>query len=122
MNLIKVFLAFSFMIIRITFAHGLNESDKLVNIISYEAMLEMKNNYGLKTIGFGQKYDKDIVKTISLKFTLKEILSKRDARILLLKCSEDFLKKINCFKEIQPFLANHPFNEENIELSIFFCS
>lgn len=99
------------------------EEEKLVWAIALQTAQEFNKDYGLQLVGVGQsgdKKDKKLLKTLMLSFTLDKLLSKKEGRKIILNCADELIDNINNFIDIQPFLAECPFTEKNVELSIYF--
>lgn len=122
------FILISFVIIAFFFFYFLNEdfvdsipeSEKPVWSLSLQIAKEFKGKYNLNFIGLGQSVDAKFLKTLDLSFMLDKILNKDEGRKLVLKCAKELLNNINDFKDIQPFLADHPFLEKNLGITIYF--
>lgn len=103
---------------------SLPESDRLAYKISGRIAEQLKNKYDLDLngIGLSGNGDENTLKSIKLMFSLTHLVTKEEGRDLILKCIEDFLREINDFEEIRPYLIHFPFTYEDIGLRILFYS
>lgn len=103
---------------------SLPESDRLAYKISGRIAEQLNDKYDLRLngVGLSGSGDEDSLKTIMLSFSLTHLVTKEEGRDLILKCIEDFLREINNFEEIRPYLVQFPFTYENIGLRILFYS
>jgi len=117
--LVSVFVIY-FLVFKNEPVEPIPENEKPVWAVSLQTAKEFKDKYNLQFIGLGQSADDKLLNTLKLSFVLEKVLSKEEIRKLVLNCADNLLNNINNFKEIQPFLAAHPFQEKNIDISIFF--
>ena len=80
---------------------------------------EMAKNYKLYCYGYGGKFLKR-VDQIDLSFNTVQNLNVAQARKLIIKCSEELLKRINADNDIKPYLSHYPFTEKGISLGVSF--
>jgi len=92
---------------------------KLAYKVMFETANELKEKFGLNLIGTGGQMMYDI-NVMHLSFTSSKNLEIDEARIFLLECCEIFIKNINNFSEIHPYLHNFPVTEKNVKLDIYF--
>ena len=75
--------------------------------------------YGLEPSGVGGNMNED-VKTLFLGLSCNKEANINDARKLIVVCAKEYMFEINNDKNLNPYLHNFPFNEQNIQLSITF--
>lgn len=95
-----------------------DESKMLYSFITREGKrLGEKYNMSLCSIGGGT--DKGIW-LMSFDFQrYGSLLTEKDARELIIKCLNDYLKVVNRDEKLRPFLKEYPFEAKNIEMGIF---
>jgi len=92
--------------------------NKILNI----SLKQLKKRYGLVTIGTGGRNIEDKSQCESISFQLYRIITKEEARILLVEVVELILHNINNDNKITPYLHNVPFTYKNIGVRIFILN
>ena len=93
---------------------------KYVDEIVDSYVLYVKKQYGLKCFGSGGGFRYN-VNNISLSFqTHPQKIGIEKARVLLVKCVEDLLERINQHEKIRPYLEHFPFTAKGVSISITF--
>lgn len=88
--------------------------------VMIKTIKKLKKEKDLLCIGFGG-FGKKKIKISSLSFVNNGSPHNIDkARELMVYATEIFLNEFNSFDKIKPYLINHPFTSENIEIKIFF--
>ena len=80
---------------------------------------EMKEKYGLFTIGSGGALMEDI-KELDLHFEGVKKLTIPEARKLYVTIIEDLINKVNNDKKARPYLHDYPFTQKNANIMIAF--
>lgn len=92
------------------------ESYRIMNAFTSQ----MYKEKGFRVLGIGSAMP-DCVRQLIIHFTSNQKVDISQARILLIDLIDKFLAKVNEDMEIQQYLLNYPFNENNLEMSITFC-
>ncbi|MFI5334717.1 MAG: hypothetical protein ACHQT8_06120 [Chlamydiales bacterium] len=93
---------------------------KYVDQITKEFEHEIVDEFDLVGIGSGGKMPHD-VQEISVSFIAYRRATIEQARVLEVTAIEKLLKKINENEKIRPFLREHPFKADRVDVSIAFC-
>lgn len=80
---------------------------------------QLKEKYNLSIGGTGGGFV-DQINTLGMTYEIKGFFTVDEARILMVSCMEEVYEAINADLAIRPFLKNHPFNRQQLELSISF--
>lgn len=76
--------------------------------------------YGLKIGGLGEEnLRSDKYSGLSLDLYYTHILTKDQARALMLACIQDMLQAFNSHPEFAPYIENYPLTNDNIAISIY---
>lgn len=97
----------------------LSNSEQFVHRLHIQIEQKLEEKYPIKTIGTSVAMPGGIVKELGLEFQAQGPLSQRELRTILINAAQDFLSYVNADKEINPYLQNHMFQIENIEIIIF---
>lgn len=89
------------------------------NNLNSQIATYFKEKYDMQLTGIGLSAPKGIILKLEITFDLKRNLKKEESRKLILECIEKYLDTINENKEIRNSLSCYPFNEKNIQISIF---
>ena len=94
-----------------------NLPDKVyyTNLVRSRVAKRLANKYDLKISQLGANIP-DKVNLIFVEFEIERILTKDEYRKIVVDSVEEFVKEVNQYEEIQPFLANKPFTHENVAL------
>lgn len=95
--------------------------EKTADNITIKAIKKLMFSYDLKLIGHGGSMMNN-VKLISLHFYYYQPTSIEKARNILLDITTKLISDFNCDEKIRPFLANYPFNENNLDIAITFLN
>jgi hypothetical protein len=98
---------------------GRSEKAKMAHKAVYNAVKTLNNRNQLHYIGIVEAADKQHYKKIGLEFELFRVVSKDEARKILIDSAEELLKEINSSPQLQPYLQPSPFTIANIEISIY---
>ena len=79
----------------------------------------LKKTYQLHCYGNGGGFLENI-NNIQLNFNGIRNLSIEEARILIIECTEELLKRINEDTQVRPYLSHYPFTEKGLTLLINF--
>ncbi len=79
----------------------------------------LKNHYKLYCYGKGGGFLRN-VNNIQLAFNGYKNLSVEEARVLVVECAEELLKRFNADEKIRPYLSHYPFTEEGLSLILGF--
>jgi len=80
---------------------------------------DMAKTQKLYCYGGGGGFIKN-VNRITLNFNTVQNLNIAESRALIIKCTEELLKRINTDADIKPYLSHYPFTEQGITLGISF--
>lgn len=92
---------------------------KMADKINYKTIKNLKNIKELDLIGYGGSMMHN-VEIVSLHFYYYHPASINEARNLILEITNNLISAFNSNEEIRPYLANYPFDEKNVEVSIIF--
>jgi len=90
----------------------------LADKVSNKTALKLKETHQLYPCGSGGQM-MDEIKMLALCFRYYKHISIDEARKLLVEATTQFLANINEDEQIQPYLYNHPFTPQNIEIIIY---
>lgn len=115
-----VFLLMFFLILNGSFLleSGSPKYIKIADRITSNTLKKLKTK-DLKLVGSGGSMMNNIGE-VSLHFYYYHPTTIDEARNLLLEITEDLISSFNSNEEIRPYLANYPFNQNNLEISISF--
>lgn len=99
--------------------HGLNNGDRAYIATNAIAIKQLVKKYSIHCAGTGVS-DKNGINMLSLSFQVTKEMNIKNARKLLINIVHDYLEILNADKQLQPYLAKHPFDEKNIEIRLFF--
>jgi hypothetical protein len=91
--------------------------EKLTNEVEFATAQELEGLYDLELCGFGGG-TLGGVRTLSLDFTSRGFLERKEARRLVVSCFEVFLRNINNHLELRPLLVEYPFSTSRVEIAI----
>lgn len=91
------------------------ESYRIMNAFTSQ----MYKEKGFRVLGIGSAMP-DRVRQLIIHLTSNQKVDITQARILFIDMISKFLAKVNSDTEIQQYLLNYPFNENNLEMSISF--
>ncbi len=92
----------------------LTESDRLVEHIISECVNKLSRKHHLFPIMTTGSLPGGIVKEIGAGFEVRKILTKDQAREIIVSCVEEFLNAVNTNEELKPYLKEYPFEPKNI--------
>ena len=96
----------------------LDDLDIKANKITFSTADELLKEKDLKMAGYGGGAPFGKIQLFTLSLTYEKPLTIREARKLLIYSVNKFVKNINDYKEIKPYLSNYPVTEKNIEVVI----
>ena len=79
---------------------------------------KLEEEQHLKLIGIGGGM-MDNVRMMAMSFSFNREITLEEGRELLVVSVEEYLKAVNSNEKIRPYLANYPFDLQNIEIRIF---
>jgi hypothetical protein len=98
-----------------------SEESRVAYEIMYETYSDVRARYSLDIVGITEQAAHDgtqAYRTLGIMFSSNQYIDKEKGRKLLFAISKLFLEKINTNPKMQPFLADTPFTEKNIEIII----
>jgi len=95
------------------------KNQALMDSIVNNSIKQLSDRYGLIPVGRGKsvKEEKSSMESVSLR--LDRVLSKDEARVLIVEIVELFLHNINENQNVSHFLYNNPFTYKNFEFRVF---
>lgn len=96
----------------------MGKDEKIVIPIINQTVKVLEKRHDIHFCGMGMGGMEEL-SSLTLSFQVKRILSKNEARKMILNCIEEILKNINSNEEIKPYLTNFPFSYENISISLY---
>ena len=112
----KIAIFIGVLISQVSCFHQQAQDDKAINQIITETKREMEDLFGARVSSRGGACLHGI-RRLSLGFYFERNLSLEEARAVIVKCSDVFLKNINSNPLIRPYLVTYPFTENEISLS-----
>ena len=91
---------------------------EMIGHVNSQTSKEVKKELNLVAIGTGGALMYD-VKMSALSFKCYREIDIEKGRELIVKIIEKYLKNINEYRPIRPYLHNYPFKVENIEIRMF---
>jgi hypothetical protein len=91
---------------------------KLADEITSKTADKLQKEKGLVLVGIGGQMMHDI-QMMAMSFYLYQEISLETARELIILSVNNYLSDINNNKEIRPYLHDHPFSSNNIEIRLF---
>jgi hypothetical protein len=91
---------------------------KIADKITMQFAAKMKQKKNLVFIGLGGAMMGDI-QEMDVSFNYSCPINIPTARKLIIECAKEYLQDINDNKEVQPYLHDHPFTAQNIQITIF---
>ncbi len=88
-------------------------SDRIVN----QYLKDMKDLYGLNCFGCGGGF-LNKVNEIIISFKIQGPKNREELRELVIKITEDLLRRYNDNEKIRPYLKNYPFTDRNVRIGI----
>lgn len=92
--------------------------DQIALKVINETAKTIEKKYKLHPIGTAMS-GMDKFRSLGIQFETEGLLSKEQARVLLIACVQELLKNINSNEEIKPLLINNPFTHENVSFTLF---
>ncbi|MES2121627.1 MAG: hypothetical protein V4492_02475 [Chlamydiota bacterium] len=90
----------------------------LVNEVTNKTIVKLKTESNLRACGIGSGMMNQI-RMLAISFYYYNEVDVEEARELLMTAGMTFLNTINSNEKIHPFLQNHPFMPNNIQIAIF---
>jgi len=123
-NFIYIFLVISFLFTTawMDLPYLSNNPDHLQILtinIRKKAAQEISKKYDLQPCGIAGSMPNGVLHMLGLHFQVNRPLTKNEARQLILDCAQDLLKEINSHPELAEYAPIFPFNENNIEMSLY---
>lgn len=104
------------------FWNSMSKQSKIVHRIVREVSDKYEKKYKLSFSGISLAAPRGIYNDIGISFDYKGILSKDQARKILVESATDLIEKINANEELRPYLKNYLFTGGNVTINIFFHS
>lgn len=92
------------------------EPDIFIHEVMDETISDLSKKYTLIPCGIGMNGKFEY---LEISFQIKKKLTQDELRLILLDCTETFLKKINSCEKIKPFLKNFPFTHKNTGIVLY---
>lgn len=96
-----------------------SKEDRLVTQIEAKLAQHLAAKYGLRVVGDSTSMPGGVIKEVGLLFQVNHLLTREEARELLVNCVQEFLSEMNSNEEIRPHLENYPFTSKNIDITVF---
>lgn len=80
---------------------------------------QLKQRFGLETIGTGGSASEGKESMIGIEFQIKRSLSFNEARKMIIESANLLLNNINSDKYLSSYLSEVPFTQKNIEITIY---
>ncbi len=117
----KCYLYFGMLFLILTACERMSTEEVIVDRIIYETYQEVRLKYGFSYCGFsegGDPVNRNLYKKIGIMLGSQHKIEKHEGRRILFEISKIMIDKINSNEKLQPFLANHPFTENNLGITL----
>lgn len=91
----------------------------LVNKLQAKMANELGKKYNMRLVGDSAAMPEGIISELGLLFRISRLLTREEARVILIDCVQTFLSEINSNENLKPYLKNRPFTSRNISITIF---
>lgn len=119
----KGYLCFLFLLAMFIFpAHRgecLSNPEKIYSQVSLRAARTLEKEFGIHNCGATGKANKS-VELIRLNFLMNREVDRDDARKILFPIVNRLIAVLNADEYFRPYMSKYPFNEDDVEVSIFF--
>jgi len=99
--------------------YKLPEDEQAVGNILQKIAKHLEIKYSMQAAGTNVGMPDGIVELLGLDFQINHILTKDEARKILIESGEFFLSTVNADTAIRPYLKNYPFTYDNINIVLF---
>jgi hypothetical protein len=96
-----------------------SKADQLVTRIELNLAKKLEAKYNIQTVGDSAQMPENVINNLGLMFQVNRILSKNEAREILVDCVLEFLAEVNSNEEIRPYLEYYPFTPVNISIALY---
>ena len=97
----------------------LSHEEKLAFQIRSKIAHKLVVKYDMKVIGFSAAMPAGVINNLGLLFQVSRILTREEARVILVDGVQEFLAEVNANEEIRPYLKAYPFTAKNITVDIY---
>jgi len=101
--------------------HRLSDREKLVNEISHSAAQKIKQKVDLYPFGSGGQISHG-VEMLALSFKYYKPIEIEEGRELLIRAMNELISAVNEDERVHKYLNNFPFEERNVQVSIFISN
>jgi len=103
--------------------HGecLSNPEKIYSQASLRAATTLEHEFGIHNCGMSGKANQS-VELIRLNFIVNHELDQDSARKLIVPIVDRFIAILNADKQLRPHMSRYPFNDDNVELTLYFKS
>lgn len=115
----KFCFSFILMLLSVNYGFCLSERDKIYAQVSSRAANILEKQFGLHCCGTGCKTNEYIEK-IALSFQVNRELNQDEARKLILAVTNQYITILNADQVFRPYMVKYPYDEENVEVTIYF--
>lgn len=121
MKIILLFLSISVILISCVLPtnYGMPKNERIVGRLLQKVAKQLESKHKFQTIATNIGMPGGVVELLGLDFQICRLLTKEEARKMLIDCAEQLLSAINSDEELHPYLKRHPFTVEDISLIIF---
>ncbi len=102
-----------------SFLSSYSNKERVVDSVLKKTSLLLENKYDIKTIGTGGRMMNEI-NELSLAFSTCKPLTIECSRIIIVDCIRQLVHDINSDVNIRPYLIHYPFNESDVDVTIYF--
>lgn len=99
--------------------YKLPEDEQVVGNVLQKIAKQLEIKYFMQAVGTNVGMPSGIVKLLGLDFRVYRVLTKEEARKILIESAELFLAVVNSDEAIRPYLKNYPFTRDNINIVLF---
>jgi hypothetical protein len=96
-----------------------SEDEKIAHRLMVRVLKKLYDKYHLEYIGSSEAGTEIGYTKIGMSFRIFRVLNKEEGRKMLVDATEMLLNEINSDPKLQPFLLNHPFTPNNVEMTIY---
>jgi hypothetical protein len=123
MNKFLVFFIVAFQIFFSGCSRQLSEENisppsKISGEIRAKAADKLIKKYDLMLVGTSAAMPGGVINNLGLVFHIHKVLTREQAREILVGCVEELISEVNMNKEIRPYLKNYPFTPKNITITL----
>lgn len=97
----------------------LSKEEKLAFQIRSKIAHKFIKKYDMQMVGFSAAMPGGVINNLGLLFQVFRVLTREEAREILVDAVQEFLSEVNSNEEIRPYLKVYPFAAKNITVSIY---